>query len=61
MFGDTNTISQNEETKFNPMSIYALEKYRLFICVECIIKFMICITVEQFSTTMNLQEEPKNM
>ena len=26
MFGDTNTTSQNEETKFNPMSIYALGK-----------------------------------
>ena len=26
MFGDTNTKSQNEETKFNPMSIYALGK-----------------------------------
>lgn len=30
MFGDTNTASQNEETKFNPMSIYALGKVSAF-------------------------------
>ena len=48
MFGDTNTKSQNEETKFNPMSIYALGKYQRIIYAKCITKFMACTIVAQF-------------
>ena len=53
MFGNTLTKSQNEKTQFNPMSIYALEKFQHIIYVKCITRFMECLIVGQSFTIMS--------
>ena len=61
MFGDTNTKSQNEETKFNPMSIYALGKVSAYHLCKMYNKIYGMHNCSTIFYNHEHQEEQKNM
>ena len=61
MFGKVEETPQKETTRFHPRSVYGITKVAGFELTRNFVKPMICLPVQEYFSTMNLQEGATNL